>query len=662
MNHGTGRLARSSLLISLFLFAVSAPIFGGACLAAQTNAAPVQQQANPSQQNSSPTSPAANGQQSSAPSPSPSPSTSSSSSSAPAQQATAPAPQATAPGQETTPPAQDAKPAPEVNTQESPIPFRVRVNLVPVRVVVHDGKGQPVKDLKREDFKIFQDGKPQTLSTFSVETPNARLAAADANAATSSAPPIDSATDTPRNIQLPTRFVALLFDDINVQTADLMRVRQSALKFLDSSIRPTDRVAVLTFSGQSQQDFTDDRAKLNDAIARLMPSMLIGNGNTSMDCPPMDYYEADQIENKNDQLALAVATQDAIACLNPVGTQASVQNEAAAMVQSMAQQKLSLGYMQTQYAFRGLQGALRRIIAMPGQRVIVLVSPGFIYPTQEDLMWATVDQATRSNVFINTLDARGLYTPAMFDASQTSHGSPLVAGQHSQMQMAAEFEESEVLASLAGATGGFAFRNSNDLDAGFRTLASAPDVSYLLGYTPEGLKMDGRFHSIKVTLATKGYTVQARKGFVAPKHDETPEEAAKREIEDALFSQEIESGVPIALHTQYFKPDPGNAKLSIQTHVDVAHIRFQKAADGRNRDQLTVVAGLFDQNGNYLNGYQKVVELKLRDATLERLTRTGMTVTTDFDVKPGAYVVRLVVRDAEADALSTQNGLVEIPY
>lgn len=636
MNYRMGRLARSSLLIFLFLIGVSEAVDVRVSHAAQQSQtqAPSPQQSSPSQPSS--TAPAVPGAQSSSP--------------AASQQTSSPAP------------VQQATPAPEVNTQESPIPFRVRVNLVPIRVVVHDGKGQAAKDLKREDFKIFQDGKLQTLSTFSVETPNARLGTpADIKPVDGgAAPPGDSGSEK-TTIQLPTRFVALVFDDINVRLEDLMRVRQSALKFLDSSVRPSDRVAVLTFSGQSQQDFTDDRAKLNDAIGRLMPSMLLGNGNTSMDCPPMDYYEADEIENKNDQLSLAVATQDAIACLNPVGTQSSIQSEAAAMVQSMAQQKLSLGYSQTQYAFRGLQMAIRRVTALPGQRIIVLVSPGFIYPTQEDQFWTLVDQATHSNVFINTLDARGLYTPAMFDASQTSRASPLTAGQHSQFDMAEQFANTEVLESLAASTGGFAFRNNNDLSAGFRTLAAAPDVSYLIGYTPEGLKMDGRFHSIKVTIAAKGYTVQARKGFVAPKHDETPEEAAKREIEDALFSQEIESGVPVAMHTQYFKPDAANAKLSIQAHVDVAHMRFLKA-EGRNEDKLTVVAGLFDQNGNYLNGYQKVVDLKLRDATLARLTQTGMTVSTDFDVKPGAYVVRLVVHDADADVLSTQNGVVEIPY
>jgi VWFA-related protein len=643
-----GRLARSSLLIFLFMIGISEAVDVRVSHGAQQSQtqAPSPQQSSPSQPNSTP--PAAPAAQSSSPAPA-----QQASSATPAQQASSPAP------------VQQAAPAPEVNTQESPIPFRVRVNLVPIRVVVHDSKGQAVKDLKREDFKIYQDGKLQTLSTFSVENPNARLdAPADVKPVDGAAAPAgDAGTDKPTTIQLPTRFVALLFDDINVQLADLMRVKQSAVKFLDSSVRPSDRVAVLTFSGQSQQDFTDDRAKLNDAILHLMPSTLLGNINTSADCPPMNYYEADLIQNKNDPTALGAATLDAITCLSANGVPAAnIQSEAAAMVQSMAQQKLQFGYLQTQYAARGLQMALRRVTALPGQRIIVLVSPGFIYPTQEDLIWSAVDQATRSNIFINTLDARGLYTPSMFDASRPpSNGSPLVAGQHDQMEMAEQFEDSQVLVELSAGTGGFSFRNNNDLSAGFRALAAAPDVSYLIGYTPEGLKMDGRFHSIKVTLAPKGYTVQARKGFVAPKHDETPDEAAKREIEDALFSQEVESGVPVAMHTQYFKPDAANAKLSIQARVDVSRMRFQKA-EGRNEDKLTVVAGLFDQNGNYLNGSQKVVDLRLRDATLARLTRTGMIVTTDFDVKPGAYVVRLVVHDADADALSTQNGVVEIPY
>ena len=644
MNHRTGRNARNSILVRIFLTAAGLAVWS------LVPAAYSKQQTPP---NSSPP-------QNSAPS-----STSQSSSGAPPA-----APGSAAATQQGSPqanqqqnPAPATQPAPEVNTQESQVPFRVRVNLVPIRVIVHDSKGQPVKNLTREDFKIFQDGKPQVISTFSVETPNAL--AERAEAASKSAEAGSSGTESgpngseekPASVQLPTRFVALLFDDVHVQLTDFMRARNAAVYFVQHSLRPDDRAAIFTISGQWQQDFTDDHDKLRQALLGMQPTgVTAASPNADSDCPPMDYYEADQIENKNDQMALAVATSDASACGGPNAP-------VAALVQAEAFRVLEAGNMETQYSIRGLQGVVRRITALPGQRIIVLVSPGFIYPTFEDDIWSIVDQATRSNVFINTLDARGLYVPDIGgDISQSHQGNPVAEGPRSMMRLAAQTADSDVLGTLAWGTGGFFFQNNNDLAAGFRSLGQAPEVSYLLGYTPEGLKMDGKFHSLKVTLAVKGsYAIQARKGFVAPKHEETPEEAAKQEIEDAVFSQEIDSGIPIALHTQYYMADAANAKLSIQARVDVGRMRFQKA-DGRNKNDLTVVAALFDRNGNYINGYEKHVQLKLRDATLERLSRTGMTVTTDFDVKPGAYVVRLVVRDSDADMLSTQNGVVEIPY
>jgi hypothetical protein len=74
-----------------------------------------------------------------------------------------------------------------------------------------------------------------------------------------------------------------------------------------------------------------------------------------------------------------------------------------------------------------------------------------------------------------------------------------------------------------------------------------------------------------------------------------------------------------------------------------------------------VVAALFDRNGNFIAGNQKNVDLRLKDATLARLTQTGMTVKIGFDVKPGGYIVRLVVRDSKAANLAAKNGVIEIP-
>jgi hypothetical protein len=154
--------------------------------------------------------------------------------------------------------------------------------------------------------------------------------------------------------------------------------------------------------------------------------------------------------------------------------------------------------------------------------------------------------------------------------------------------------------------------------------------------------------------------VQARRGYFAPKHAADPSEQAKQEIEDALFSQEEVHDLPVELHTQFFKSTEADAKLTVLAHVDVRRLRFHKA-DGRNNDELTVVSALFNRNGNYLQGSQKTVTMRIKDDTLANKLNSGITLKTSFDVTPGSYLVRLVVRDSEAQLLSAENDAVRIP-
>ena len=275
-----------------------------------------------------------------------------------------------------------------------------------------------------------------------------------------------------------------------------------------------------------------------------------------------------------------------------------------------------------------------------------------------------IDKANKANVFINTLDGRGLYT--VDPIGDISQDAPLRANSATtalsmQYRVMEQQVQSEVLSNLAYSTGGFYFYNNNDLDVGFRTTAAEPEVSYLLAFVPANLKNDGRFHSISVKLTTKDkYTVQSRRGFFAPKRGETPEQLAQQDIDEALFSTEERQTVPIQLHLQYYKSDALNAQLSVLAHVDLAKVGFEKS-DGRNLDDLIFVAALFDRNGNFITGQEKTLELRLKDSTLERLNQTGVTLKTNFDVKPGGYLVRLVVRDSKAAQLSARNGVVEIP-
>jgi len=111
---------------------------------------------------------------------------------------------------------------------------------------------------------------------------------------------------------------------------------------------------------------------------------------------------------------------------------------------------------------------------------------------------------------------------------------------------------------------------------------------------------------------------------------------------------------------QYFKSSDTAAKIAVLARVSVRNLRFRKA-DGRNNDNLTILSGVFDRNGNYIRGYEKVVEMKLLDPTLQKLLDSGITVRTSFDVAPGNYVIRLVVRDSEGQTMAARNGVVDIP-
>ncbi|HKE34119.1 MAG TPA: VWA domain-containing protein [Candidatus Acidoferrum sp.] len=554
------------------------------------------------------------------------------------------------PAQET--PAREVQ---EVSSQDTPATFKVRVNNVLVRVVVRDSYGKVVPNLRKEDFQLYDGRKLQTITSFTMESPRTHTVPLttthEAGDSSSDADPT-----TVKAAALPQRFVSMVFDDIHMSMQDAVFVRDSATRFF-SALAPSDRVSINTTSGQLTQDFTDDHSMLEKALLGIVPRPL--SRHDVSDCPDMSYYQADLIINKNDTQALAVATEETLQCAFNGDTRmlAAAQGQA----QMAAQRAVSEGDNETEYAYRHLEAILRRMTSLPGQRVIVLVSPGFIMSTLQYDASGLVDRATRANVVINTIDARGLYAPDMGDIANPPRDSLRTAGYKSTYRVEAQNSQEDVLAQFADGTGGKFYHNRNDVDTAMREAGAAPEVSYVLGFSPQNLKFDGRFHTLKVGLTTKEkLNVQARHGYFAPRSAEDPAQITKEEIQEALFSQEEILDIPVDLQTQFFKNDQSGARLSVLTRLDVKSVRFRKAL-GRNNDQLTIVTGIFDENGQYVTGVQKIIEMKLRDATYERLSRSGLTVKSSFDVKPGTYLVRLVVRDAEGAQMAARNGAVVIP-
>lgn len=536
--------------------------------------------------------------------------------------------------------------------------FKLRVNLVQVHVIVRDAKGNLVENLTRDDFQLFDNGKVQPITTFGIETAKSRMERADAAAKTQL-----SEGETPAGgvVALPERFVAMMFDDIHLNMEDAVTVRLAAGKFIDA-MSPVDRVAIFSTSGQVQQDFTNDKEALKSTLLKLIPRNLSGSHTTS--CPDVSYYMADLIENQQDPQALSVVVQETLACL--YGGDPRMLQAAQSAAQAAVMQELSYGDANNNYTFRQLEAILRLLSGKPGERILLLASPGFpltLNSTDYSDTNGIVDRANRSNIVVNTLDARGLYTPDILgDISQHTSDTAQTVGMKSSYRAAEQMAQQFVLMDFAYGTGGTFFHNSNDLEGGLKLLGGVPEVSYVLGFSPQNLKMDGSYHNLKVKLTAKQkFSIQARRGYTAPKKVSDPQEMEKQEIQNAVYSQDEIDELPLNFQTQYFKTDASGARLSVISRVELKGIHFRKAG-GRNLDNLTVATVIFDENGNYVTGGSKIVEMRLLDTTYEKLSRSGLTVKSSFDVKPGKYMVRQVVRDSEGAQMAARNGTVVIPY
>src|SRR6266700_195541 len=328
----------------------------------------------------------------------------------------------------------------EVSSHDTPTTFKVRVNLVLVRVVVRDQQGKIVSNLKKENFQLYDNRKPQTISSFSVETPEKHTASAVASAAAEGS---SSSADVAgsKAVVLPQRFVSMVFDDVHLSMADAAFVRDSATRFFEA-LAARERVSLNTTSGQLTQEFTDDHNKLAEALFGILPRSL--TSHNSHECPDVGYYQADLIVNKSDQQALDVATEEALQCAFNADPRmrAAAQN----LAQVAADRAVAHGDDETEYAYRHLEDVVRRLASMPGQRVLVLVSPGFIASTLQSEASEMVDRATRANIVINTIDARGLYTPDMGDIADPPNDTIRTAGFKTSYRVATQAAQEDVLA------------------------------------------------------------------------------------------------------------------------------------------------------------------------------------------------------------------------
>ncbi len=395
----------------------------------------------------------------------------------------------------------------ETPDQNGTLTIKSNVEVVLVPVLVRDGQGHAVGNLKKEDFQLFDNDTPKPITGFTVQQ-----RAATVQSDTSTAQGGIVAGPSPQAASVPERFVVFLFDDMHMSVGDLAQTQKAATEMLAQSLTETDMAAVVSMSGRINSGLTRDRTQLQEAVMKLQPQGLYRA--SGQECPDIDYYHADLIQNKHNSAALEAAIDEMLSC-SP-GLQ--MRDVAERMVESAATRILAMGEQDVHVTLSSLREFVRRMSALPGQHTLVLVSPGFLILTPESRAEESqiMDMAAQSNVTVSALDARGLYTTEI-DASERSKGSAQTMQLKSEYRRSSMSSNENVMAELADGTGGTYFHNSNDLEGGFKRLAAAPEYLYLLEFSLKGVKQNGSYHRLKVIVDQDGVKLQARHGYFAPK-------------------------------------------------------------------------------------------------------------------------------------------------
>lgn len=549
--------------------------------------------------------------------------------------------------------------------------LRVESNLVVVRAVVRDAQGHPIKGLKKEDFRLFDRGKPQTIAQFEEVSP-AEAPAGPAAAAIPGQPAPPPAAAPPE------RFLAFYFDNLNTSAADLMQGRDAADRLLTTGLRPEDRVAIFTADAMLS-DFTADAGQIREALNKIHPSPRAPV--RGMECPNLSDYQAMELLRTNDlesnawrEVIAEAKTCQVSAFAVGASSVPGIPPQMLTMIRNLAHRVVDQSELGARSNLQQFEQVVKFVSKLPGQRTVILVSPGFLPENWQVQLDRIIDNALRSQVVIDSLNPTGLaVTQRENDASRgdTTGGNAKATEAMHNLDAQRTFASADPLAEVAEGTGGEFIHDNNDLKAGFAALAEQP-AHYILAFTPQEIKRDGKFHPLKVTLAEgrKGYSVQARRGYFVPTEqagaqaqdvepEESPEAREEELIREALRSKTDRDDLPVDLKMSSSAGTGEMRELSLVTHLDVKPLHFRKDGD-HNLNNVAFTLAVFDQKDNLVLVKERHARINVVDPQLPDFFMTGIDVETAFELKPGSYRVRVVVTDAEEHRMAAFSRPAEV--
>ena len=506
--------------------------------------------------------------------------------------------------------------------------IRVNARLVEVNVIVHDRSDRPVADLQKENFKIFDRGKPQNIAYFSIfSKPQVGIAAA----------PRPSSVYSNRGGDergFPPTVTIILLDRLNTHLDEQAHARQGVIDFL-GQMSPEDPVALYTLDGDVRvlHDFTSSPERLLQVAAKYRR-----------------WFSA-ELDNSETSIAEPTGDDDFDAFVQGVHNQfADFQNRDRAL-----------------RTLAGLEAIANHVAGLPGRKNLVWLSGGFPFTLGVDpisdifrerrTFFEEAQRAARAvsdaGVAIYPIDVRTRLTPVAVQDALRSSASPNAIRRGRPMTPLDQ--NLDTLEHLADQTGGRAFINTNNFRAAITQAVQDALVTYTLGFYPDG-EPDGKFHELKVSVDRHGLKVRHRKGYLALA-DMPPSPAAwKAEVEHARVSPIPSQQIGIEVQVQ-----PNAAKASsyrLLARLDARDLLLERKQEGWTGNFEIEVAQLRPDD-TLATASTSPLTVSLPDDKYREVMEQGLRLTLSIDPEPGVDQVQVLALDEARERIGSVRVLLK---
>ncbi|MBM3789369.1 MAG: VWA domain-containing protein, partial [Acidobacteria bacterium] len=404
------------------------------------------------------------------------------------------------------------------------------------------------------------------------------------------------------------RLVILFFDLSSLQPEDLMRAVTTARQHVTERAMPHDllALAVYDYSLDLVQDLTNNKEVLLRKLDALVSTETEGTSTEELGDPETseEVYVPDSVQfnifNTDQRLAALVTLSE---------------------------------------LYRDL----------PERKSLIYFSSGFRTTGSENdsQIRYTVDAANSSNMSVYTMDCRGLMAlPPGGAASQgTPGGRSLFSGDAVRRQRSNFAGTQETLNTLAYDTGGTAFQDTNDLSSVFQKVWNDTQIYYVLGYYSSNTKEDGKFRKVRVEVSRPDTRLQHRPGYFASKQFRLMTQSERdRQLEEAFGVDRPFTEVPFILQADYFRKDGNTNLVPLSIQLAGRGLQFEEKGDQRQA-QFEFLARVNDSRGGIAGVSRDVVRVRLPAPTADRIQTGQILYTTRFQLRPGDYRMKVLIRD-----------------